>query len=188
MDCSQLSSKQQATMGCTPLLFVASSLATTIDAAPSHIPDAFPAVTRPSGRNTDDNFARVSIVDVGLGCSSAVIISTYSFFFSLISLGQVWLVNLSELEVLDSIYETLPPNHGSALLLARLCNGSWNWPLLRGNELQRPRSDVRVLLLDDLEACPQMVSILADHDSPDCSNVWWYVCMLFLVVLRDLQG
>ena len=98
-------------------------------------------------------------------------------------------MNLSELEFMDSICEALvSPHHGSAVLLLQLPLLKHARPLLCGNELQRPRSDVRILLLDDLEACPQMVSILVDHDSSDCSNVWRYVCILFLVVLRDLQG
>ncbi len=47
------------------------SLATTSAAAPSQIPEAFPAVTTPSGRNTGRSWLRPSRVVSGRMCSSA---------------------------------------------------------------------------------------------------------------------
>src|SRR5437773_10596435 len=56
--------------GSAPDFFTSSSLITTTAAAPSVIPDEFPAVTVPSFANTDGSLRRSSIVVLTRTCSS----------------------------------------------------------------------------------------------------------------------
>ena len=79
-------------IGVTPSSFAFSSLITTIAAAPSLIPEAFAAVTIPSGLNAGRNFAMPSAVVPGRGPSS--VSTTTVFFFCFTSTGTISSLNL----------------------------------------------------------------------------------------------
>ena len=75
-----------------PLFFASSSDISTVAAAPSFIPDAFPAVTVPSFLNTGLSLDKVSKSNPSLGCSSKL--KSTSDFFDLILIFTISSLNL----------------------------------------------------------------------------------------------
>ena len=77
----------QVAMGLTPSSFAFSSLITTTAAAPSLMPEAFPAVTIPSFLNAGRSLAMLSAVVPGRGPSS--VSNTTVVFFCFTSTGTI---------------------------------------------------------------------------------------------------
>ena len=83
----------------------------------------------------------------------------------------------------------VPPHHRFTILLAFVCYQIPSWNRLRCYELQRPRNDVWLLLLDGNEAPPQVVQSYDHYVLPDFSDgCWRHLHRSGILLLLHRQG